>query len=178
MSEDGLKKGMTHVYTGDGKGKTTAALGLALRACGHNMKVYMIQFMKGDINYGELRAAEWIPNLTIVQFGRPDFVDRDNPAEEDITLAKKALEHAKAVIQKGEHDILILDELNVAVDHKLLALEEVLELIDTKPEDMELVITGRYAKEKIIERADYVTLMENKKHPYDRGEKTRKGIEH
>lgn len=178
MSEPGLKKGMVHVYTGDGKGKTTAALGLALRACGHGLKVHMIQFMKGDISYGELRAAEWIPNLTIVQFGRASFVDRDKPADEDIALAKKALEHAKAIIRKGEHDLVILDELNVAIDHKLLGLEEVLELIDTKPEDMELVITGRYAKEKIIERADYVTTMENIRHPYEKGEKARKGIEH
>lgn len=178
MSEKGLKVGLVHVYTGDGKGKTTAALGLALRACGHGLKVYMIQFMKGDINYGELKAAELIPNLTIVQFGRPSFVDKENPAKEDIALAQQALEHAKDVIRRAEHDILILDELNVAVDYKLVEIEDIMKLIDSKPESMEIVITGRYAHEKIVERADYATNMENLKHPYDKGVNARTGIEH
>ena len=178
MSEKGLKVGLVHVYTGDGKGKTTAALGLALRACGHGLKVHMIQFMKGDIDYGELRACGYLPNFSIVQFGRPDFVDKKDPAKEDIEFAQKALEYAKDVLQKGEPDIVILDELNVAIDFKLVDLEEVINLIDSKPEHMEIIITGRNAHEKIIERADYVTKMENVKHPYDRGQKARNGIEH
>ena len=178
MSKTESKNGLVHVYTGDGKGKTTAALGLAFRACGHGFAVHVIQFMKGDINYGELKAAKSIPNLTIVQFGRASFVDKENPALEDIELAKEGFEHAKAIIQKGEHDIIILDELNVAVDFKLVSIEDVLNLIDTKPENMEIIITGRGAHKKLIERADYVTDMRNIKHPYDRGLMARDGIEH
>ncbi len=178
MSEKGLKVGLVHVYTGDGKGKTTAALGLALRACGHGLKVQMIQFMKGDIDYGELKACASLPNFSIVQFGRSDFVDKEEPAKEDIEFAQQALEYAKDIVQKGELDIVILDELNVAIDFKLVDLEEVINLIDSKPEHMEIIITGRNAHEKIIERADYVTNMENIKHPYDRGQRARNGIEH
>ena len=178
MSENSPRIGLVHVYTGDGKGKTTAALGLALRAIGHGMRVYMIQFMKGDIKYGELQAAEEIPNLTIVQFGRPSFVDKENPAKKDIELAQKALEHANKIIQQNEHDILILDELNVAIDFKLVNLEDVIDLLGRKPKNMEIVITGRNAHPKIIERADYVTRMDNLKHPYDSGIKARDGIEH
>lgn len=178
MSKNTLKLGMVHVYTGDGKGKTTAALGLALRACGHGLKVYIIQFMKGDIEYGEIKAAGFIPNLTIVQFGRADFVDRNNPHKEDVNLAQQALEHAKTIIQRGEHDLLILDELNVAIDYNLVPLKEALNLIDSKSDNMEIIITGRNAHEKIIERADYVTRMDNIKHPYDRGVEARNGIEH
>jgi cob(I)alamin adenosyltransferase len=178
MSEKGLKVGLVHVYTGDGKGKTTAALGLALRACGHGLKVYMIQFMKGNIDYGELKAAELLPNLMIVQFGRPSFVDRENPAKEDIAFAQQALEHAKEIIQKAEHDVVILDELNMAIDFKLIDLEDVLNLVNSKPKNMEIIITGRNAHEKIIEKADYVTNMEEVKHPYDKGMAARNGIEH
>jgi cob(I)alamin adenosyltransferase len=178
MSEKGLIVGLVQVYTGVGKGKTTAALGLALRACGHGLKVHMIQFMKGDIDYGELKACESLPNFSIVQFGRPDFVEKEDPAKQDIEFAQKALEYAKDVVHKGEYDIVILDELNVAIDFQLVDLEEVINLIDSKPEHMEIIITGRNAHEKIIERADYVTSMENVKHPYDRGQKARNGIEH
>ncbi|UCE36290.1 MAG: cob(I)yrinic acid a,c-diamide adenosyltransferase [Thermoplasmata archaeon] len=178
MSEKGLKHGLVQVYTGDGKGKTTAALGLALRACGHGLSVFMIQFMKGDIEYGELRAAQWIPNLTIVQYGRPNFVDKKKPKEEDIQFAREALAHAKDVVQKGEHDIVILDELNVAIDYKLVDIEVVLTLIDNKPANVEIVITGRNAHEKILKKADLITSMENVKHPFEKGTIARKGIEH
>ena len=178
MSDNRLKIGMIHVYTGNGKGKTTAALGMALRACGHGLKVYMIQFMKGDIEYGELRAAELLPNLTIVQFGRPSFVDKEKPAEEDIKYAQQAIEHAKKIVKKAEYDIVILDELNVAIDFKLIDLEDVLSLINSKPKNMEIIITGRNAHDKVIERADYVTNMEKIKHPYDKGVAARDGIEH
>jgi cob(I)alamin adenosyltransferase len=170
--------GLVQVYTGDGKGKTTAALGLALRACGHGLSVYMIQFMKGDIEYGELKAAQWIPNLTIIQFGRPDFVDKENPEKVDIEFANKALEHANDIISSGNHDIVILDELNVAIDFKLVGVKEVLTLIDSKPKHIELVITGRNAPKEILNRADLVTNMENIKHPYDNGVSARCGIDH
>jgi cob(I)alamin adenosyltransferase len=178
MSEKGLDCGLVQVYTGDGKGKTTAALGLALRACGHGLSVYMIQFMKGDIEYGELMGQDLIPTLKIVQFGRPTFVDKENPDEEDIKLAQQALSHAKEIIIQGEHDIVILDELNVALDFKLVNIDDVLALIDSKPEKMELIITGRYAHPKILEKADLITKMVNERHPFDKGIKARCGIEH
>ena len=178
MVDEAHNIGLVQVYTGDGKGKTTAALGLALRACGHGLSVYMIQFMKGDIEYGELKAAQWIPNFTIIQFGRPDFVDKENPEEEDIEFARKALEHARDIISSTNHDIVILDELNVALDFKLVELKDVLTLIDSKPKNMELVITGRNAPKEIMNRADLVTNMENIKHPFDNGVSARCGIEH
>jgi cob(I)alamin adenosyltransferase len=178
MVYEALNIGLVQVYTGDGKGKTTAALGLALRACGQGLSVYMIQFMKGDIEYGELKAAQWIPNLTIIQFGRADFVDKVNPKEEDIEFAKKALEHANDIISSGNHDVVILDELNVALDFKLVDVKDVLALIDSKPKNMELIITGRNAPKEILNKADLVTNMENIKHPYDCGISARRGIEH
>jgi cob(I)alamin adenosyltransferase len=178
MVDEVQNTGLVQVYTGDGKGKTTAALGLALRACGHGLSVYMIQFMKGDIEYGELKAAGWIPNLTIVQFGRPDFVNKANPEEVDIEFANRALEHAKDIISSGNHDIVILDELNVVLDFKLLDVKDVLTLIDSKPKNMELILTGRNAPAEILDRADLITNMENVKHPYEKGILARCGIEH
>lgn len=177
-SRDGLQEGMVHVYTGGGKGKTTAALGLALRALGHGLKVYMIQFMKGDPEYGELRAGRRLDGLTIRQFGRTDFVDRDHPAEEDLTLARQGLEHAREVMAAGSHDLLILDEINVAMDFGLLPVRAVLELIEHKPREMELVLTGRSAPRPVIEAADLVTEMREIKHYYQQGRTARDGIEH
>ena len=178
MSDEELPKGMVQIYTGDGKGKTTAALGLALRASGHGMKVYMIQFMKGDINYGELLAAKDLPNLNIVQFGKPTFVNKDDPAKEDIELAQLGLDHAKVIIEEGEYDIVILDELNVAIDFKLVSVEDVIKLLESKPKHLEIIITGRNAKKEIIDRADLVTNMRKIKHYYDQGVSARKGFEH
>jgi cob(I)alamin adenosyltransferase len=173
-----LKDGMVHVYTGDGKGKTTAALGLALRALGHGLTVYVIQFMKGDPDYGELRAGRRLDGLTIRQFGRTDFVDRDHPAEEDLSLARQGLEHAAAILAAGDHDLVILDEINVALDFGLVPLGAVLELIGNRPRNVELVLTGRSAPRAIIEAADLVTEMREVKHYYQQGRTARDGIEH
>lgn len=170
-------QGLIHVYTGNGKGKTTAALGLALRASGHGMKVYIIQFMKGRIDYGELKACQDNPNITIEQFGRPQFVDRGSPEPEDIEFAEQAMERAEEVLTGGEHDIVILDEVNVALDFNLIQLNDVLDLIGKKPEHVELVLTGRKAHPEISRMADYVTEMLPVKHPYDQGQPGRKGIE-
>ncbi|MFX0125794.1 MAG: cob(I)yrinic acid a,c-diamide adenosyltransferase [Candidatus Hodarchaeota archaeon] len=171
--------GLLQIYTGDGKGKTTAALGLAMRAAGHGLKVYMIQFMKGQINYGELETAKKISNFTIVQFGRPEFVDKEKPAEVDIKLAHDALAHAREILQGGKrYDIIILDELNVALDFKLISLEEVFSLLETRPKDVELIITGRYAHPELVKRADLVSEILNIKHPFTEGVQARKGIEH
>lgn len=170
-------RGLVHVYTGNGKGKTTAALGLALRASGHGKKVYIIQFMKGRIDYGELKAAKDDPNITIEQFGRPQFVDKDNPEQVDLDFAGDALEKARQVLGSGEHHVVILDEINVAVDFNLIKLEDVLDLIEKKPEEVELVLTGRNANPEVSKVADYVTEMLAIKHPYEEGQVGRKGIE-
>lgn len=172
-----LEKGLIQVYTGKGKGKTTAALGLALRAAGHGLKVYIVQFMKGWPRYGELVSVESLPNVTIKQFGRPEFVDRDNPDPEDSRLAQEALEHARQAMLSGRYDILILDEINVALDFGLIELSDVLSLLEEKPEDVELVLTGRNAPLEIVKRADLVTEMLDIKHPYYGGVKGRRGIE-
>jgi cob(I)alamin adenosyltransferase len=170
--------GKVHVYTGDGKGKTTAALGLALRAAGHGRKVLVVQFMKGDIEYGELRAAKNVPGITIVQFGRPEFVDKKAPAPEDIEGARKALAFAREAMAKKECDVLILDEVNVAVDFGLVGAKEVLEVLRSRPGGIEVVLTGRDAPKEFIEHADLVTEMRKVKHPYDKGLKCREGIEY
>jgi cob(I)alamin adenosyltransferase len=177
MPEDDNSLGLVQVYTGDGKGKTTAALGLAIRAAGHGMKVYMIQFMKGDIHYGELKVQENIPNLEIVQFGKPTFVNKNNPAIEDIELAQLGLDHAKVIIEEGQYDIVILDELNVAIDFKLVEIEKVIKIIETKPKHVEIIITGRNAKKEIIDMADLVTNMRKVKHYFDAGVGARRGFE-
>ena len=170
--------GLVQVYTGTGKGKTTAALGLGLRAVGRGFKVYMIQFMKGDVDYGELSAVRNLDGFVIEQFGRPDFVDRENPEKIDIDYAKAALARAKEILAEGVCDILILDEVNVALDWKLLDLDEVIEMVKNKPKNIEVLLTGRYAHPKILELADLVTDMQEIKHPYKEGISARDGIEH
>lgn len=173
-----LERGLIQVYTGLGKGKTTAALGLALRAAGQGLKVYIIQFMKGWPDYGELVSVEKLPNITLRQFGRPEFVDKDSPDPEDVRQAHEALAHARQIITGGEHDIVVLDEINVALDFGLISLAEVLGLLDAKPEQVELVLTGRYAQAEVVKRADLVTEMLNIKHPYAEGVQGRRGIEY
>ena len=168
--------GNVHIYTGSGKGKTTAAIGLGIRAAGSNNKVYMIQFMKGR-KYSELNAIEKIPNFEYKQFGRDEFVSKENPEQIDIDLAKKGLEHAKNIIKNNQYDMVILDELNVAVDFNLIPVDEVLKLIMEKPEKLELVLTGRYANTEFIKIADVVTEMLEIKHPYQTGLNAREGID-
>jgi cob(I)alamin adenosyltransferase len=175
-SQDEL--GMVHVYTGDGKGKTTASLGLGLRASGHGYCVLMVQFMKGQINYGELDGVKPLDNFEIIQFGRPDFVSKEDPAEIDIKLAREGLEYAGEAVKSGKYDLLILDEINVAVEWNLLSVEDVANLIKTKPEKLELVLTGRYCPQEFIDLADTVTEMKEIKHPYQKNVLARKGIEY
>jgi cob(I)alamin adenosyltransferase len=173
-----MEKGFIQVYTGNGKGKTTAALGLALRAVGHGLKVLIIQFMKGNINYGELESSKKLsPSLTIKQMGRETFVSKTNPDPIDIRLAQDGFALAKKMIADKEYDIVILDEINVAIDYGLILLSDLLQLIDSKPETVELILTGRNAKPELLERADLVTEMVERKHHYQKGIKARKGIE-
>ena len=178
MAEPRLEKGLVQVYTGDGKGKTSAAFGAALRAIGRGLKVYIIQFIKGGFDYGELYIVEKLPNLKLAAFGRGKFVTEVSPHEEDVKLAGEALELAKKVVRSGEYDMVILDEINVALNLKLLKVNEALQLIKNKPMHVELILTGRYAPPKIIEMADLVTEMKEIKHPFAKGVKPRKGIEY
>jgi cob(I)alamin adenosyltransferase len=170
------EQGLIQIYTGNGRGKTTAAIGLGIRAVGSGLKVYMIQFMKGR-RYSEIDTIEKIPNFTLVQFGRDEFVSKEHPEQIDIDLAQKGLQHAKDVIMKNNYDLVILDELNVAIDYNLLPLKEVLTLFETKPKKVGLVLTGRYAHPELVRYADLVTEMLEIKHPYHDGIKARKGID-
>jgi cob(I)alamin adenosyltransferase len=173
-----MEKGLVQVYTGNGKGKTTAALGLALRAVGHGLKVFVIQFMKGNINYGELESVKKLsPYLTIKQMGRETFVSKTNPDPIDIKMAQEGFALAEQAIKNREYDIVILDEINVAIDYGLIPLADLLHLIDSKPHTVELILTGRNAKFEIMDKADLVTEMVDRKHYYDKGIPARKGIE-
>ena len=172
-----LNPGLVQVYTGDGKGKTTAAIGLALRAAGRGLRVFIIQFIKGGFDYGELYILEKLPNIEVRAFGRGRFITQDGPGPEDIEEARKAMELAREVVRSGEYDVVILDEINVAIYFGLVGLEEVLELIRGKPEHVELVLTGRKAPRELVEEADLVTEMKEVKHPYRRGMPPRPGIE-
>jgi len=171
-----LEKGFIHVYTGNGKGKTTAAIGLGVRATGEGLKVYMIQFMKGR-RYSEIDALENIPNFTVVQYGRDEFVLKENPEQIDIDLARKGFEQARKIINKGEHDVVILDEINVAVDYNLIPLHDVLQLLEEKTKKVELILTGRYASPEVVKQADLVSEILEIKHPYQNGIESRKGID-
>jgi cob(I)alamin adenosyltransferase len=173
-----LEKGFVQVYTGNGKGKTSAAFGLAVRAAGRGLKVYIIQFIKGGFDYGELYIVDKIPNLALRAFGRGKFITAKPPDKEDVRLAKRALQLAKEIVRSGEYDIVVLDEINVALNLKLISLEEVLNLIGCKPRHVELILTGRNAPDQIIEAADLVTDMREIKHPFREGYEPRKGIEY
>ena len=173
-----MRKGYIQVYTGNGKGKTTASLGLALRACGHNLMVYMIQFMKGNIDYGEIKMAKKLhPNLTIFQSGRECFVSKENPDTIDVEYAQKGLKLSEEIINSEIYDIVILDEINCVMNFGLIKIDDVINIIRNKPEKVELILTGRNAPEEIIKIADLVTEMKEIKHYYSHGIKGRRGIE-
>ena len=177
MSSKRLPQGLIQVYTGDGKGKTTCALGLALRALGQGLKVFMVQFLKGR-DTGEARAAARLaPEFTLRSFGRPILVNLKSPAPEDLALAREALDLARKVIQAGEHDLVILDEINVALAYRLVPLEEVLKMLKARPAWVEVVLTGRQAPPEVMAAADLVTEMRPLKHYYEAGVPARRGIE-
>jgi len=172
-----FNRGIVMVITGNGKGKTTAAVGQALRAIGHGRRVFMIQFMKGR-KYGEVLAAEKaFPDFTIRQSGLDSFVMRDNPAPVDIELARAGLDLARQTITAGAHDLVILDEINVALDFKLIPLAEVVELVVNKPAAVDLILTGRYAPPEIVDLADTVSEIQEIRHHYAKGIKERAGME-
>ncbi|MDH5267441.1 MAG: cob(I)yrinic acid a,c-diamide adenosyltransferase [Candidatus Bathyarchaeota archaeon] len=179
MTKERLEKGLTQVYTGNGKGKTSAALGLALRAIGWGLKAHMIQFIKGgNFKHGELQIIKQLPDFETRAFGRGRYIKEQPPLEEDVKLAKEALRFARKIVNTGDYDIVILDEINVALHLKLIKTDEVIELIENKPRHVELILTGRYAPSEIIDAADLVTEMREVKHPYAQGILDRKGIEY
>lgn len=169
--------GIVMLFTGDGKGKTTAAVGAAVRAAGHGLRVHVIQFMKGRF-YGELDAARRIPGLTIEQYGRDEFVDPKDPEQIDRDLAARGWARAEEIAKDGLADMLVLDEINVAVSFGLLPLELVVRFVRERPAGMDLILTGRYAPPELIELADTVTEMKEIRHHYNAGVAMRKGIEY
>lgn len=171
-----MQHGLIQIYTGDGKGKTTAALGLALRAFGAGLKVYLGQFIKKG-TYSEIKALRrFYPNIVVGQYGRGCFIRR-KPAPADIRAAKKGLIDLQRAMLCKKYDLIIADEINCAVKAGLITAKEILHLIDKKPPAVELVLTGRNAPRQIMKRADLVTEMRKIKHPFDRGEAGRRGIE-
>jgi cob(I)alamin adenosyltransferase len=172
------RKGLVQVYTGNGKGKTTAAFGQALRAVGRGCRVCVIQFMKGR-KYGEVLAGEkYLPNLTLHLAGLDSFVMRENPAPLDIELARQGFALARKAVTSGDYDMVILDELNVAADFRLIPLADVIDLIKSKPAPVDLILTGRYAPPEVIALADTVSEIREVRHHYNAGIKERAGIEY
>ena len=171
-----MRRGLVQIYTGDGKGKTTAALGLALRALGAGLSVYLGQFIKKG-HFSEIKALRHShPHIIIRQYGRGCFV-RDKPSPADIRCAKKGLADLKRALRGKKYDLVIADEINCAVNAGLFSAKDVLALIDKKPPEVELVLTGRNARRQIMKKADLVTEMRKIKHPFDRGEPACQGIE-
>jgi len=176
MSKDGL----IIVYTGKGKGKTTAALGIALRAVGYGKKICMIQFIKGSWHYGEMDSSKRLePEFEMVAIGKGfvGIIDDKTPKVEHEKIAKEAIKISIEKVQSGNYDIVILDEINYAINLNLVEIEDVLDLIKSKPPGVDLVLTGNYAKDEIIGLADLVTEMKEIKHPFQRGIKAKKGID-
>jgi cob(I)alamin adenosyltransferase len=171
-------QGYIQVYTGKGKGKTTAALGVALRAVGHGLKTFIGQFLKGQ-DYGELRSIQKLSDwITLEQFGRKGFIHvTKDPDQEDFDRAKSGLKKCLEAMLSGKYTIIILDEINVAMYFKLLTEKDIHDFLDKKPENIEVILTGRYAPDSIVKRADLVTEMKEIKHYHNQGIQAREGIE-
>ena len=176
MSKDGL----IIVYTGNGKGKTTAALGLAMRAIGYEHKVCMLQFIKGSWHYGEMDSSKKLePNFELIAIGKGfvGILDDNSPREEHEKYAAEALRICREKINSGNYNVVILDEVNYAINLGLIDVQEIIKLIKEKPSSLDLVLTGRDVKEEIVELADLVTEMKEIKHPFKSGIKAKKGID-
>lgn len=171
-----LKTGLIQIYTGSGKGKTTAAIGLAMRASGAGLSVYMQQFIK-NAAYSEIRAIAKVKNIKIEQCGRGCFV-KGKPKPRDLECAQRGLKRSARAIRSGAYDLVILDEINVAIRVGLFSKEEVINMLSQKPASVEVVLTGRYCPPEIMKKADLVTEMKNVRHPFDKGAQARRGIEY
>lgn len=173
MSELGLMQ----VYTGEGKGKTTAALGLALRAWGHGLRVCIIQFMKKGDEYGEVEALRRLGGIELYQFGADRLIFKGEHCQEDVDLAERGLQMAQDALGSNDYDMVILDEINVVMDFGILPAEKVLRTVRGRDPEVEVVLTGRNAPEEVLKEADLVTIMKMEKHPYESGVMARKGVE-
>jgi cob(I)alamin adenosyltransferase len=172
-----MMKGYTHIYTGDGKGKTTAAFGMALRASGAGMRVFIGQFVKG-MDYHEILAVKkHLNNITVRQYGRDCFIV-NTPTEDDIRAAREGLEDIRRVVLGNNYDMVVMDEVTIALHYKLFEVEEVIGIIKQKPANVELILTGRYAPEELLGHADLVSEIREVKHYYNNGIEARKGIEY
>jgi len=175
------KLGLIQVYTGAGKGKTTAAIGAGIRAVGQGLAVHMIQFLKGGENfppYGEVRALALIPKFTLEQYGTSHFIDPDTISNEDRKIVRRGLQRAGEVLSSGNYDLVILDEINVVLQLGMAKLEGILDLLSNKAKGTEVILTGRGAPEGLLERADLVSQINAVKHPFDKGIEARPGIEY
>jgi cob(I)alamin adenosyltransferase len=173
----GTREGLVQVYTGDGKGKTTAALGLVLRALGHDLRVAVLQFMKADPTWGEIVMLRRL-GVEVVQCGLDHWVIKGEATEEDLAAAAEGFSRARGLVMGGDYDVVVLDELVTALFFELVSLDDVLRLMRDKPGHVELVITGRRAPDELLEAADLVTEMVARKHYYDAGVEAREGIEY
>lgn len=172
-----MSQGYVHVYTGDGKGKTTAALGLSIRAIGAGKKVFFAQFVKGKI-YSEIHTINKnIDNIRLKQYGLRCFIDKE-PTQEDIDSAKNGLKEVEGIINSGKYHLVVLDEACIALYFKLFSIDDLLRVIENRPPEIEIVITGRNAPAELIELADLVTEMKEIKHYYNKGIQAREGIEY
>jgi cob(I)alamin adenosyltransferase len=171
------KLGLVQVYTGNGKGKTTAALGLSFRALGNGLNVAMVQFMKPDQGSGEYVMSKEVKNFTLLPCGLKHLVDPKNITKEDLAAAREAFSVVKELLYSERYDLFIIDEINVAMGWKLIDVKDVINMLSGRPKNVEVVLTGRYAPDEILEYADLVTEMRMIKHPYDKGIGPRKGIE-
>ena len=180
MSDDGGKslKGLVQIFTGDGKGKTSAALGTVVRAMGFGLRVCIVVFMKGDYPYSEWKFLQDIPGVIVARFGFTSFTDPDNVKPEEKEQAREALEYAREAMLSGEYDMVVLDEVNVASGWNLIEVEDVIGLVKERPPSVELILTGRSADDRLVEIADMVTECRKVKHPYDNGILARQGIDY
>lgn len=174
-----LGQGLVSIFTGDGKGKTTAAIGTVVRAAGHGLRSFVVFFMKGEnFVHGEINILSKMTNVTLASFGQNGWVDKSNVKPEHKKKARLALAAAREAMLSGNYDLVVLDEINIAIDYDLIELDEVIKLVRDKPQNMELILTGRNIDTELVKMADLVTEMLMIKHPYARGIKARQGIDY
>lgn len=177
-SSSPLARGLVQIFTGDGRGKTSAALGTVMRASGYGLKICVVFFMKGKYRLGEYKVLSELANVDWAVFGRDSLLGLEDIMVEDRELGRKALMAARRAVESGQYDLVVMDEINTAIAWKIVVLESVLKLIKDKPDNVELILTGRYAVPQLVAAADLVTEMVNIKHPYDKGIEARKGIDY
>ena len=174
-----LSQGLVSIFTGDGKGKTTAAIGTVIRATGHGLRTFIVFFMKGEnFVHGEINILSKMPNVTLSRFGQKGWVDKDNVKPEHKEQARLALTAAREAMLSDNYDLVVLDEINIAIDFGLIELDEVIKFINDKPKNVDLILTGRNIDTKLVKMADLVIEMLMIKHPYTKGIKARRGIDY